>query len=59
MYAILPMVWTREVLSTHSVSGRQSNARTGRDAKPQLDVAKVDSICSELKTYINIKLTIY
>ena len=25
------------------------------DAKPQLDVAKVDSICSELKTYINIK----
>ena len=31
-----------------------ANAHKGRDAKPQLDVAKVDSICSELKTYIKI-----
>lgn len=46
----------RLVLPTHCVSGRQSNAHKGRDVKPQLDVAKVDSICSKLKTYINIKL---
>ena len=49
VYSLTLMVWTREVLCTHSVSGRQSNAHKGViDAKPQLDAEKVESICSKL-----------
>ena len=42
------MLWTREVLSTHSVTGRKSNAHKDANAKPQLDTQKVESICGKL-----------
>lgn len=48
VYAIMGMLWTREVLSTHSVTGRKSNAHKDANAKPQLDTQKVESICGKL-----------
>ena len=42
------MLWTREVLSTHSVTGRKSNAHKDANPKPQLDAQKVESICGKL-----------
>ena len=49
VYSALPMIWTREVLCTHSMTGKKSNAHRKREAKPQLDVEKVDSLCSKYK----------
>ena len=48
VYTIMPMLWSREVLSTHSVTGRKSNAHKDVDIKLQLDATKVDSICGKL-----------
>ena len=39
------MLWTREILCTHSITGRVSNAFKEKEAKPQLDKEKVQSIC--------------
>ena len=49
VYSALPMIWTREVLCSHSMTGKKSNAHKEREAKPQLDVEKVDSLCSKYK----------
>ncbi|XP_028417534.1 uncharacterized protein LOC114541940 isoform X2 [Dendronephthya gigantea] len=46
VYSALPIIWSREVLCTHSVTGRKCNAHKEREAKPQLDAEKVDSLCS-------------
>jgi hypothetical protein len=49
------MLWTREILCTHSISGKASNAFKEKDAKPQLDPEKVKSVSGELlflSTYI-------
>ena len=56
VYAALPMIWSREVLCTHSVTGRKSNAHKEREAKPQLDAEKVNSLCSK---YRNISIIIH
>jgi hypothetical protein len=42
------MLWTREILCTHSISGKASNAFKEKDAKPQLDPEKVKSVLGEL-----------
>ena len=48
VYSIMGMLWTREVLSTHSITGKSSNAFKERDAKPQLDQEKCKDICGKL-----------
>ena len=45
VYTIMSMLWTREVLATHSITGRASNAFKDRDPKPKLDQDKIGSIC--------------
>ena len=47
IYVLMPMLWSRETLISHSVSGRQSNAHKDVDPKPQLDSVKVASICGK------------
>ena len=47
VYAIMSMLWSREVLYGHSITGKSSNAYKGKDAKTQLDPEKIDSICGE------------
>ena len=47
VYALMSMLWTREVLSTHSITGKASNAFKGRDAKPPLDQEKVKNLCGK------------
>ena len=48
VYAIMAMVWSREVLASHTISGKMSNAFKGKEAKPQLDPQTVKSICGML-----------
>ena len=44
------MVWAREVLSTHHVSGQKSvNTHKRKDAEPQLDVSKLAAYTVSLK----------
>ncbi len=47
VYALMSMLWTREVLSTHSITGKASNAFKGRDAKPPLDQEKLKNLCGK------------
>ena len=49
VYAIMEMLWSRAILSTHSVSGKVSNAFKEKGPKPQLDQDKITSICGKLK----------
>ena len=42
------MMWSREILCTHSMTGKVSNAFKEKDAKPQLDKEKVQTICGKL-----------
>ena len=54
------MVWAREVLSTHHVSGQKSvNTHKRKDAKPQLDVSKLAALHSEFKNWIFDVLKIF
>ena len=39
---------SRDVLCTHSMTGKVSNAFKEKDAKPQLGEGKVKTICGEL-----------
>ena len=41
------MMWNREILCTHSMTGTVSNAFKEKDAKPQLDKEKVQTICGK------------
>ena len=47
----MSVLWKREVLLTHSITGKMSNAHKERDAKPALDPEKVQSICGELTDF--------
>lgn len=42
------MLWTREVLCNHSITGKSSNAFKEKDAKPALDQDKVKSLCGKV-----------
>jgi hypothetical protein len=53
VYSIMGMLWSREVLSTHSITGKISNAFKEKDAKPQLDQEKVKGICGKLMTFFS------
>ena len=41
------MMWNREILCTHSMTGTVSNPFKEKDAKPQLDKEKVQTICGK------------
>lgn len=47
IYCIMSTLWTREVLFSHSITGKTSNAYKEKDPKPQLDAEKVNSICGK------------
>ena len=53
VYSVMGMIWTRDVLFTHSVTGRASNAHGDKEAKPALDQEKVKSICGKLSVHVN------
>lgn len=42
------MLWSRDILCTHSITGKPSNAFKEKGAKPQLDQGKVKDICGKL-----------
>ena len=44
-YALMDIIWSRDVLATHSLTGRISNAHKDKDPKPSLDVVKVAALC--------------
>ena len=44
-YALMDMMWSRYVLATHSLTGKVSNAHKDKEAKPSLDVVKVNALC--------------
>ena len=48
VYSVMGMLWSRDVLCTHSMTGKVSNAFKEKDVKPQLDEGKVKTICGEL-----------
>ena len=48
VYALMSMLWTREVLCSHSITGKASDAFKEKDAKPPLDQEKVKSLCGKL-----------
>ena len=47
IYTIMSILWSREVLFSHSVTGKSSNAYKEKDPKPQLNAEKVNSICGK------------
>ena len=48
VYSIMGMLWSRDVLCSHSITGKASNAFKDKEAKPQLDSEKVKSLCGKL-----------
>ena len=48
VYSVMGMLWSQEILSTHSITGKTSNGFKEREAKPQLDQEKVKDICGKL-----------
>lgn len=48
VYSIMEMLWSRDVLATHSMTGKVSNAHKDKEAKPRLDQAKVIALCGKL-----------
>ena len=48
VYSIMGMLWSRDVLCSHSITGKASNAFKVKEAKPQLDSEKVKSLCGKL-----------
>ena len=44
----MEMIWSRDVLATHSLTGKVSNAHKDKVAKPNLDQAKVTALCGKL-----------
>ena len=55
-YVLMSMLWTREVLLRHTISGKKSNAFKDREVKPQLDPDCVKSICGESYKLIDQQL---
>ena len=46
-YSIMEMLWSREVLASHSLTGRASNAHKDKEPKPCLDVTKINALCGK------------
>ena len=44
-YALMEMIWSRDVLATHSLTGKASNAFKDRSPKPCLDIEKTAALC--------------
>ena len=41
----MSMLWSSEVMASHSITGKSSNAFKSKEAKPQLDPDKISTIC--------------
>lgn len=50
----MEMLWSRDVLATHSMTGKVSNAHKDKEAKPRLDQAKVIGLCGKLNLAFSI-----
>ena len=44
-YALMEMMWLCDVLATHSLAGKASNAFKDRSPKPCLDIEKTADLC--------------
>ncbi|XP_046863130.1 uncharacterized protein LOC124456849 [Xenia sp. Carnegie-2017] len=44
-YALMDIIWSREVLATHSLTGKTFNAHKDKTPKPSLDAPKVAALC--------------
>ncbi|XP_046863786.1 uncharacterized protein LOC124457608 [Xenia sp. Carnegie-2017] len=44
-YALMDMIWSRDELATHSLTGKTSNAHKDKTPKPSLDASKVAALC--------------
>ena len=44
-YTLMEMIWLRDVLVTHSLTGKASNAFKDRSPKPCLDIEKTAALC--------------
>ena len=47
-YTLMEMVWSRDVLATHSLTGKVSNAHKDKVAKPCLEQASVAAMFGKL-----------
>lgn len=45
IYSAMSMLWSSEVMASHSITGKSSNAFKSKEAKPQLDPDKISTIC--------------
>ncbi|XP_013408848.1 BEN domain-containing protein 6 [Lingula anatina] len=45
IYCLMDFLWSRDVLATHSLTGKSCNAHKDKGAKPQLNQAKVVAMC--------------
>ena len=52
----MSILWNRDVLLTHSLTGKTPNAHKERDAKPALDSGKVQGICGELTFFLKYNI---
>lgn len=48
-HSIMEMIWSREVLASHSLTGRASNAHKDKEPKPCLDAMKISALCGKLQ----------
>ena len=46
----MEMLWSREIMATHSMTGKSSNAHKDKVPKPCLDPVKVKALCGKLFT---------
>ena len=53
-YALMDMLWSKEILATHSLTGKVSNAHKEKNAKPCLDASKVAAICGMYNVQYNM-----
>ena len=44
-------VWSREVLASHSMTRKCSNAHKEKEPKPCLDATKISALCGKLKVH--------
>ena len=48
VYSVMEIIWSRDVLATHSLTGKMSNAHKNKLANPCLDQTKVVALFGKL-----------
>ena len=48
LYNLMEMLWSKEVMATHSLTGKASNAHRDKEPKPSLDGNKVKALFGKL-----------